>query len=148
MLHAPGARGAGQMLLAAPGRLARAFGLSELVIGLTMLSVLGVTGLVAPEGLRVAPAVSSFDLPVMLAVCFACLPVFWRRHRIARWEGLLFLGYYAAYSFYVVLAATEHDALPHVSAVMLEFVLPLTAVTLAVLIFRALHERGRAARGA
>jgi cation:H+ antiporter len=106
-----------------------------------VLAVLGVTGLVAPGGLRVAAAVSRFDLPVMLAVCFACLPIFGRRHRLARWEGLLFLGYYLGYVLYVVLAATEHDALPRYSAVMLEFVLPLTAVTLAVLLFRALPGR-------
>ena len=33
-------------------------------------------------------------------------------HRIARWEGALFLGYYAAYVLYLILAATQHAALP------------------------------------
>jgi cation:H+ antiporter len=73
----------------------------------------------------------------MLAVAVACLPIFFRAHRIARWEGLLFLAYYVAYTAYVILAAQSHDALPAYSAVMLEFVIPLTAVTIGVLTWRA-----------
>ena len=34
---------------------------------------------------------------VMIAVALACLPIFATGHRIARWEGALFLGYYAVY---------------------------------------------------
>jgi cation:H+ antiporter len=55
-----------------------------------------------------------------------------RAHRLARWEGALFLAYYAAYTTYLLLAAQEHAALPRFSAVMLEFVIPLTVVTIAV----------------
>ncbi len=74
-----------------------------------------------------------FDIPVMIAVAFACLPLFATGQRIARWEGALFLGYYAVYVAYLILAATQHDALPLLSATMLGFALPLTAVTLLVL---------------
>ena len=49
---------------------------------------------------------------------------------------MLFLGYYAAYVLYLILAATHHDALPAFSATMLGFMLPLTAVTLIVLLAR------------
>jgi cation:H+ antiporter len=35
----------------------------------------------------------SFDLPVMTAVAFACLPVFFTGREIARWEGAIFVGY-------------------------------------------------------
>ena len=59
-----------------------------------------------------------------------------RGHRIARWEGALFLGYYEAYVLYLILAATLYAALPAYSAAMLGFVLPLTAVTLIVLLTR------------
>jgi cation:H+ antiporter len=102
-----------------------------------VLAVLGLSGLVAPAGLPVAPAVLAFDLPVMLAVSVACLPIFASGAQIARWEGVVFLAYYVAYTAYVVLAAQQHDALPAFSAVMEAFVLPLTAITLVVVSWRA-----------
>lgn len=105
------------------------------------LLILGVSGLVAPDGLPVAPSIVRFDLPVSLAVAIACLPIFFTGYLIARWEGALFLGYYVAYTLYVLLDATEHDALPAFSWVMVAFVVPLTAITLAVLAARA--ARGR-----
>jgi cation:H+ antiporter len=111
-----------------------------------ILGILGIAALFTPGGLAVAPSVINFDLPVMTAVAVACLPIFFTGMSIARWEGGLFLGYYAAYTSYLVLAATEHDALPAFSSVMLLAVLPLTAVTLAVLGWRALHKQHREAR--
>ncbi len=150
--------------------IARALGVSEVVIGLTIvaagtslpevatsivaalrgerdiavgnivgsnlyniLAIAGIAALVTPGGLAVAPSLIRFDLPVMIAVAFACLPLFATGHLIARWEGALFLAYYAAYVSYLILAATEHARLPAFSGVMLGFVLPLTAVTLLVL---------------
>ena len=97
-----------------------------------LLAVLGLAGLVAPSGLPAPAALLRFDLPVMVAVAIACLPIFASGATIARWEGALFLFYFAAYTAYVVLAAQQHDALPAFSAAMEAFVLPLTAVTLAV----------------
>ncbi len=102
-----------------------------------VLAVLGLSGLAAPAGLPVSGALATFDLPVLIAVVVACLPIFASGATIARWEGALFLFYYAAYTAYLVLAAQQHDALPAFSAVMQVFVLPLTAVTLAVVGWRA-----------
>ncbi|MGQ9549120.1 MAG: calcium/sodium antiporter [Roseiflexus sp.] len=161
---------------------ARAFGISELVIGLTivavgtslpeiatstiaalrgerdiavgnvvgsnifnLLSVLGLTSIVAPVGIRVAPAALNFDIPVMIAVAIACLPIFFTGRLIARWEGWLFLGYYSAYTLYLILAASQHAILPAFSMVMGVFVLPLTGVTLIVLVWRALRAERREA---
>ncbi|MFN0057763.1 MAG: calcium/sodium antiporter [Planctomycetota bacterium] len=98
-----------------------------------LLGIMGIAALVTPGGLSVAPALLFFDIPVMIAVAFACLPIFATGHVIARWEGALFLAYYAAYVGYLVLDATQHDALHGFSAAMLGFVIPLTAVTLLVL---------------
>ncbi len=106
-----------------------------------LLAVLGLAGLVAPSGLPAPAALLRFDLPVMVAVAIACLPIFASGATIARWEGALFLFYYAAYTAYTVLAAQQHDALPAFSAVMEAFVLPLTAVTLAVVGWRAWRAR-------
>lgn len=108
---------------------------------LNLLWVLGLASSLAPAGLNVPLAARHFDLPVMIAVAVACLPVFLHGHRISRWEGALFLGYYLAYTLYLILAATHHQTLPVFSTVMLGFVLPLTTVTLGVLLLRALREQ-------
>jgi len=55
-----------------------------LVLGGLALLVLGLSGLVAPAGIPVAPEVLWFDLPVMIGVAVACLPVFFTGGRIAR----------------------------------------------------------------
>lgn len=109
-----------------------------------ILCIVGVAAMVTPGGLNVPAAIINFDLPVMIATSVACLPIFFSGMTIARWEGALFFGYYIAYTTYLVLAATQHDALPAYSAVMATFVLPLTAVTLIVLGSQALmrHRRG------
>lgn len=69
-------------------------------------------------------AVIGFDLPVLIATAVACLPIFFTGREISRWEGFLFLGYYVAYTLYLILGATDHDALPVFSLVMLAFVIP------------------------
>jgi cation:H+ antiporter len=101
-----------------------------------ILGCLGLAGLVAPEGLPFAPAVLNFDLWVMLAVAFACLPVFMSGREIARWEGAVFLLYYVAYTAYLILASQQHDALPAFSTAMLTFVVPITIVTLIAAMLR------------
>ncbi len=161
--------------------IARALGLSELIIGLTIvaagtslpevatsviaslrgerdiavgnvvgsnlfniLAVLGLTAAVAPAGVNVSGAALRFDIPFMIAVALACLPIFFTGYRIARWEGALFLAYYAAYTLYLILDATGHDALPAFSTVLLEFAAPLTGITLVLLAvrgWRAGHPR-------
>lgn len=149
--------------------IARGLGVSELIIGLTIVAigtslpevatsimatwrgereiaignvvgsniynivgVLGVAALIAPKGIAVASSALNFDFPIMVAVAVACLPIFWTGHRIARWEGALFLFYYGAYTLFLILNAKQHDALPAFSGLMLWGVLPLTAITLLV----------------
>jgi cation:H+ antiporter len=163
-------------LVTASVSIATALGLSELVIGLTIvaagtslpevatsvvasirgqrdiavgnvvgsnifniLAVLGMASLVMPHGIQVSAAALRFDIPVLIAVAVACLPIFFTGHIIARWEGVLFFGYYLAYLLYILMAATQHQALPLLSTIMMVFVLPLTAITLAVVGYRALR---------
>jgi cation:H+ antiporter len=101
-----------------------------------LLAVLGAAGLVSAGGLAVPDAARNFDLWVMLAVAFACLPILMTGREIARWEGGVFLAYYAAYTAYLVLAAQRHDALPAYSSIMLSYVMPLTVITLVVSFMR------------
>lgn len=111
-----------------------------------LLAVLGAAAFVAPEGVAVSSAAIRFDIPVMIAVAVACLPVFFTGHIIARWEGALFLVYYVAYLAYVILDAAEHDHLPVFSGVLMLFVIPLTAITLIVATARALRGNAKQER--
>jgi cation:H+ antiporter len=102
-----------------------------------ILGCLGLSGLVSgTQGLTMAPAVLAFDIWVMLAVALACLPVLITGREIARWEGTVFLLYYATYVTYLILAAQRHAALEGFSAVMLSFVIPITVITLIVVLVR------------
>jgi cation:H+ antiporter len=107
-----------------------------------ILGCVGVTGLVAADGLPLSAAVLNFDIWVMLAVAFACLPVFLTGREIARWEGGLFVAYYAAYTAYLILASQQHELLPRFSQAMLTFVIPLTIVTLIVMLLRTRRGPG------
>ena len=92
--------------------------------------VLGLPAMISLDGIPVSSAAIAFDLPVMLATAAALLPVVFTGFVVARWEGAVFLGLYLAYTGYLVLAATEHDALEGFTTVMAGFVLPLVIVTL------------------
>ena len=163
-------------LVNAATEVARAFGVSDLVIGLTVVAIgtsmpelatsimaalrgerdiavgnvvgsnlfnilgcLGAAGLVSSSGLPVPQPAIDVDLWVMLAVAFACLPVFLTGREIARWEGAVFLGYYVAYTAYLILHAGRSESLGSFNTAMLMFVIPLTVLTLAVSLWR--HRR-------
>jgi len=120
--------------------LARASGMSELAIGLTIvavgtslpelmasvtaairgesdiavgnvvgsnlfniLSVLGFSASVAPNGINVSTSAIRFDIPVMIVVAIVCLPVFLTGSRISRWEGGFFLTCYIAHTSYLLM---------------------------------------------
>lgn len=115
------------------------------VVGSNIFNIFGVLGsaaILAPSDIAVSSAALSFDLPVMLAVAVACLPIFFHENRIDRWEGGVFFGYYIAYTAYLILDSTGHDYLPYYSAVMLWFVMPLTAVTIIVVLLRYVRREG------
>lgn len=178
--------GAGLVLLVLGSRwlvdssitIARALGISELVIGLTIiaagtslpelatsfvaslrgerdiavgnvigsnifniLAVLGLSAAVSPQGIAVSDAALRFDIPVMIAVAIACLPIFFSGNLITRWEGLMFLMYYLAYVTYLILASTAHDSLPIFSAALMLFAAPLTIITLGIVTLREIRSR-------
>lgn len=122
------------------------------VIGSVLFNLMGVIGIaaaVAPKGIDVPPAALAFDLPVMLAVFAACLPIFFIGGRVSRGEGALFLFYYAAYTAYLILSAgNSSGALRVFNAAMTFFVLPITALTLVVLSLRWWQVQRREATAA
>ncbi|MEH8119371.1 calcium/sodium antiporter [Aeromonas allosaccharophila] len=163
-----------RLLVSSAVEIAHYFGVSDLVIGLTIvavgtslpevvtsivaalrgerdiavgnvvgsnifniLCVLGLTSMVTPGGLEVSATALQFDIPVMIAVALACLPIFFTGYTIARWEGALFLAYYIGYTTWLILHATSSPLQSQFSAALTGFVLPLTAITLVVLVVRA-----------
>jgi cation:H+ antiporter len=102
-----------------------------------LLCVLGLASLVSPDAISVAANALAFDFPVMIAVALACLPIFFSGYTIKRWEGLLFLAYYVAYTVYLVLVSTGRPLAEVFGDAMIGYVLPLTAVTLVVIAGRA-----------
>jgi len=164
-----------QMFLDNAVILARQFGMSELMIGLTLVAagtslpelattvtaalrgdrdiavgnaigsslfnimgVLGISGMVAQNGLPVSSDALIFDIPVLIAVSVACLPVFFIGHKIERWEGAVFVGYYVAYTTYMVLEATDSTVTRTFSVIMLGFVIPLTVITCLIGLYRTI----------
>lgn len=105
-----------------------------------IMGVLGISGLIAPHGIEISAAALHFDIPVMIAVAFACLPILFTGGEVSRWEAVLLLCYYVAYTLYLVLAASQHDSLAPFSNVMLYFVIPLTAITLVTIAVREMHR--------
>lgn len=75
-------------------------------------------------------------------VTFACLLVFVVGRQIARWEGGVFMGCCLACTACVALTTQQYAALPAFGTAMLSFVLPLTAVTLAVVTLRSAPAEG------
>ncbi len=106
-----------------------------------ILGVLGITAVLTPSGIPVSKAIIGFDLPLMIAVAIACLPIFFTGGAIDRWEGALFLSYYIAYTLYLVLNATQHDLLPIFNNIMLYFIIPLTVVTIIVVVFQEIYGK-------
>ncbi|HSP29099.1 MAG TPA: calcium/sodium antiporter [Ilumatobacteraceae bacterium] len=101
-----------------------------------LLAVLGVTAVVSPNAIPVAASAVQVDIPVMVAVAVACLPLFANGYVLYRWEGIAFLVGYAGYLIWLVLDATEHGSREPYGTAMLYFVVPIVTVTIATLWYR------------
>lgn len=102
-----------------------------------ILGVLGVSAMISPDGgLPVISQIVALDLPVMVAVAIACLPVFFTGHLIARWEGGLFLLFYGLYVGFLITIASQQDSNEQFWFAIGAFVVPMTLVTLLVFAWR------------
>jgi len=153
---------------------ARTMGVSELVIGLTIVAagsslpevatsvvasirgerdiavgnvvgscifnlflVVGLAAAIVPGGLLVSDPVLQLDLPVMVAVAVACLPIVVTGHRIDRWEGALFLACYLLYVGWLVAESLAHPSWIGSRTVAVAIGLPLVVTTLGVVVWRS-----------
>lgn len=157
--------------------IARHFGVSELIIGLTIVSVgtslpevatsvvaalkgekdiavgnvvgsnifnivtvLGISSIVAPAGIAVSQKVLDFDMLVMIAIALAALPVFFYGYKIGRISGFFFLAFYIAYVVYLILETTASRYFPTYREISLFYVAPITALVLVVVLVRAIQQ--------
>lgn len=99
-----------------------------------IFAVGGISAIVRP--FAVSAQAMDFDIPVMFATALATLPIAITGHKISRWEGVLFLAYYALYFAYVVMAAIKTPFLPFFQTAFFAFIAPLTIVTLIIALWR------------
>ncbi|MFG0260064.1 MAG: sodium:calcium antiporter, partial [Phycisphaerales bacterium JB041] len=68
------------------------------ILGSNIFNILGILGLTcAIHPQRITPQVFALDIPVMVAVSVACVPIMRSGARISRGEGALLLAAYALY---------------------------------------------------
>ena len=171
---------AARAMVTGASEIARAYGVSELVIGLTVvaigtslpefvasvvassrgqgdiavgnvvgsnlfniLAVIGIGAMVAPDGIPVSRDAIRLDIPIMIAVTLACLPLFFTGCRISRTEGGVLLGYFVAYTAYVTMGATDATYTRSFEIAMVGFVIPLTVMALAFSVYQNVQSRRR-----
>ncbi len=107
-----------------------------------LLAVLGITALVSPKSLPIADTAIRVDIPVMIVVAVACLPIFMDGAVLRRWEGAVFFAYYVLYLGWLVVDSSGHDSRDAYRTAVVYFIVPLTALTIAVVVYRA-RQRDR-----
>lgn len=167
-----------QLLVNGAVDIARYFGVSELIIGLTIVSVgtslpevatsvvaafkgekdiavgnvvgsnifnivlvLGLSSVVAPEGIAVSQEAIDFDMLVMLAVALVTVPVFLYGYGVGRIGGVFFLGFYGAYLAYLILEAVGSAVFPGYRDVMVQYVAPAVGLVLLGVLVAAMRQR-------
>ena len=100
-----------------------------------LLSVLGLSGVVSSlagfGGIIVPESALRFDVIVMIGAVALCMPIFWTRHMISRWEGALFLSYQVIYTTWLIMAEQGHPSLATLQKLVLFGILPVTLLILA-----------------
>ena len=110
---------------------------------LNILAVLGVSGLFIPGAIPVQDVLLRFDLIVLFLASLACIPLFYTGHIVSRWEGGLLLTFYISYVGYLYLSATNHEILPLFGYLMIYLVLPVTLLTIVIIVFFEWKKRYR-----
>jgi len=101
-----------------------------------LLGVMGLSGILAPGGIDIAPRVLTFDFLVMVFVALVCMPVFYVDDNVSRGEGMLFLSYYVLYTAYLILESSHSSVLPAIT-LFVSFYIPLTFIGLIMFTVRA-----------
>lgn len=89
-----------------------------------VLLTLGLTLIIAPNVLDVSDKAIHLDLPFMVAVSIACIPIFIAGFNLTRMDGFIFLFYYLSYLIYLVLEAVSSTFVSTIELAMLWAVVP------------------------
>ena len=100
-----------------------------------LLLTLGLTLLIAPEVLTVSVDAIRLDLPFMVAVSIACIPIFIAGFNLTRMDGSIFLFYYVTYLGYLVLNALDSTLVDPIQMTMKYVIVPATILYMAWRIF-------------
>ncbi len=106
-----------------------------------LMAVLGVAAIVSPDGIAISPVALDFDIPFMVLVAVACLPIFFTGNIIARWEGLLFLTYFVVYTLYLFFSSTQAPQLVTLSTIAIYILVPITLIALLGTTIREVQSR-------
>lgn len=102
---------------------------------------MGLTLLIIPNVLAVSIQAIHFDLPFMIAISIACIPIFIADFNITRSDGTLFLFYYVGYIVYLILGAIESPYKKYTELAMLWVIIPATLIYMGVRLFFYLKKR-------
>ncbi|MFT7630090.1 MAG: cation:H+ antiporter [Mariniblastus sp.] len=93
-----------------------------------LLLVGGITTVLSP-GITIPVEAFQFDIPVMLVSSIACLPIFATGHRIDRWEGILFLGWFTVFMVLLFIKPASNQTSPSWGHLVWLFAVPIVLAT-------------------
>ena len=73
----------------------------------------------------------------MIGVAIICFPICLNDNLISRWEGLMLLVYYLAYTLYLVMKTTQHDSTVMFGSALKFVIVPLTILGLMAITLRS-----------
>lgn len=103
-----------------------------------IMAILGLSAIMAPTGIHVNNAALVFDLPIMVTVAVACLPIFYTKNEISKWEGALFVLYYIIYMIFLISTAKSAEVNPLLKIFVLYLLIPFTCIIFLISIVRSL----------
>ena len=104
---------------------------------LNIVAVLGISSIIAPEGVVVGEQLLAFDIPLMICVSLACVPIFLTGRGVSRIEGSGMMLFYFAYLGWLAYSIGLLKKSPGFND-FLGFLAPLA---LAILVLVVVHKR-------
>jgi len=93
-----------------------------------LMCVLGITGALVPGGIPVGELPIARDLPVMVLVAIACLPLFLVGNGVERWEGMILIAFYGLYACFLVAMAQANEEMIGILTIVGWILTPLAVI--------------------
>ncbi len=117
------------------------------VVGSSLLNQLLVLGgcavFAGNKGIKVEEILIQKDFPIMILTVLACMPIFWTKGKISRYEGGVLLGLYLIYLADQIIPYTIPEFQSQFHSVFLFFILPISTIVLsyqAILYWKLKHN--------